>query len=81
MIYRKIVKLDVFSLQNVMLHFEICESSGSKYAVNNGHSSNATAASNLSFLLKAVLNNIVKSLECDISFRTIFRVSFLECYY
>ena len=35
-----------------MLDFEICESPGSKCAKADGHLSNSTAASNLSFLLK-----------------------------
>lgn len=46
------VKLVVFSPQNLMLDFEICESPGSKCAMADGHLSNSTAASNLSFLLK-----------------------------
>ena len=59
-----------------MLHFEICESSGSKYAMNNGHLSRATAASN--FLLKLQGQSgqecYFKSVERELSFQTIFIV-------
>lgn len=75
-IYRKISKLDVFLLQNPMLHFEICESSGSKYVMKNGHLSCATAASNVLLKLhgQSGLEHYFKSLERDLSFQTIFIV-------
>ena len=48
-IYQKISLVGAFSPQNLVLHFEICESSESEYAINKDHSSNATAATNYTF--------------------------------
>ena len=54
MIYRKIegVELDVFSPVNLVLHFDICESPGSKFPMNNDHLLDAKVATNVFLSVK-----------------------------